>query len=91
MEILQTPTFSRQAGKLHPNQRKALEQAIHTLIVDPSSGNAKKGDLKGIYVYKFKMVNQLTLMAYQYDADQLILVALGSHENFHRVLKRQQG
>lgn len=35
-------------------------------------------------VYKFKMVNQLTLLAYQYEDEQLILtlLMLGSHENF---------
>jgi len=88
MEILQTPTFSRQAKKLHSNQREALEQAIHAVVANPSLGHAKKGDLNGIYVYKFKMVGQLTLLAYQYNKDQLILVALGSHENFYRDLKK---
>ncbi len=88
MEILQTPTFSRQAKKLHANQRKALEQAIHAVVANPSLGNTKKGDLNGIYVYKFKMVGQLTLLAYQHNKEQLILVALGSHENFYRDLKK---
>ncbi|MEM9416890.1 MAG: type II toxin-antitoxin system RelE/ParE family toxin [Bacteroidota bacterium] len=87
MEILQTSAFSKQTKKLHPNQRKDLEQAIRALIADPALGKAKKGDLKGICVYKFRMNNQLTLLAYQYNAKQLILVALGSHENFYRNLK----
>lgn len=87
-EILQTPTFSKQAKKLHPNQSKALAQAIRTIAVNPALGKAKKGDLHGIYVYKFSMLNQLTLLAYQYTTHQLILVALGSHENFYRALKQ---
>ncbi|MEM7055817.1 MAG: type II toxin-antitoxin system RelE/ParE family toxin [Bacteroidota bacterium] len=88
MEILQTPTFSKRAKKLHKDQRKPLEQAIRTIVANPALGKAKKGDLNGIYVYKFRMLNQLTLLAYQYTTSQLILVALGSHENFYRDLKK---
>lgn len=88
MEILQTPIFSKRAKKLHKNQRKSLEQAIRTIVANPALGKAKQGDLNGIHVYKFRMLNQLTLLAYQYTTSQLILVALGSHENFYRDLKK---
>lgn len=87
MEILQTPSFNRQAKKLHKNQRKELEHAIWNIVSDPTLGKAKKGDLAGIHVYKFSMLNQLNLLAYQFDTSQLVLVALGSHENFYRDLK----
>jgi hypothetical protein len=51
----------------------------------------KKGDLKGIKVYKFHMVNHLTLLAYEYDDvnDKLTLLACGSHENFNRDLRKK--
>jgi hypothetical protein len=51
----------------------------------------KKGDLNGIRVYKFRMVNQLALLAYEYDDanDRLTLLAYGSHENFYRDLKKK--
>jgi len=41
-------------------------------------------------VYKFKMNNQLTLLGYGFDDNTLILelMALGSHENFYRDIKR---
>lgn len=87
-EVLQTPTFGRLAKKLHANQRKELEDAIRSIAADPALGEAKKGDLLGIHVYKFRMSNQLTLLAYRYTADQLLLLALGSHENFYRDLKK---
>ena len=47
-------------------------------------------DLSGIHVYKFKMVKQLTLLAYEYCSDGtiIILMAFGSHENFYKQLKR---
>ena len=87
MEILQTPSFKRKANKLHREQGKVLEEAIRRIVNQPGIGQAKKGDLTGIRVYKFRMSNQLMLLAYQYNESQLTLVALGSHENFYRDLK----
>jgi len=89
MEILQTPSFNRKVKKLHTNKRKELEQAIRNIVSNPALGKAKTGDLHGICVYKFRMLNQLSLLAYQYNASQLILVALGSHENFYRAIKHR--
>ncbi len=90
MQVVETPTFSKQIKKLHKNQKKDLDKAIKDVIKDPSVGEMKKGDLRGIQVYKFKMVKQLTLVAYEFDGHkkQLILFALGSHENFYRDLKK---
>ena len=50
----------------------------------------KKGDLVGVRVYKFKMVGQLTLVAYEFYEGKLFLVmlAFGCHENFYRDLKK---
>lgn len=89
MKLLQTPTFIRQTKKLHPNQKENLKTAISQIITNPYIGVAKKGDLNGVYVYKFKMVQQLTLLAYQIDSEEqsIILLALGSHENFYRDIK----
>jgi mRNA interferase YafQ len=90
MKILQTPTFGKQIKKLHKNQKKDLDDAVLSIIDNPLIGEMKKGDLNGIQVHKFKMINHLTLLAYQFDDDesQLILLALGSHENFYRDLKK---
>ena len=90
MNILQTSTFRRQVKKLHRNQKKDLDKAIKAVAKDPSIGEIKKGDLNGIQVYKFKMVKQLTLLAYEFHVNelQIILLMLGSHENFYRDLKK---
>jgi hypothetical protein len=44
----------------------------------------KKGDLAYLRVFKFKMVEQLTLLGYSYVDDDIVLelVNIGSHENF---------
>lgn len=89
MNILQTNIFKKAVKKLFKNQKKELDQAIIKIINNPFIGEAKKGDLANIRVFKFKMLNQLTLLAYEYNDDKvtLILLALGSHENFYRDLK----
>lgn len=90
MNILQTSTFKKQVQKLHKNQKPDLDEAVRTILADPSIGDLKKGDLNGVQVYKFKMVKQLTLLAYECDMERcnLTLLALGSHENFYRDLKK---
>lgn len=90
MHILQTSTFSKQLKKLHKNQKLELDKAIKKLLNNQNLGEEKKGDLSGIRVYKFKMTNQLTLLAYEINKkrDCLILLAVGTHENFYRTLKQ---
>jgi mRNA-degrading endonuclease YafQ of YafQ-DinJ toxin-antitoxin module len=92
MKILQTPTFAKQLKKLHGNQKKDLDNAIIAVVSNPTIGDLKKGDLNGVHVYKFNMVKQLTLLAYEYQEDEqeLILLSLGSHENFYRDLKKDK-
>ena len=90
MNIIQTQVFTKHIKKLHANQKKDLDKAIKEVATNPHIGESKKGDLVGVQVYKFKMVNQLTLLAYEWQDDEslLILLALGSHENFYRDLKK---
>lgn len=66
-----------------------MKKAISYLLQKPDAGDHKKGDLRFLRVYKFKMVGQLTLLGYSYEKGGLVLelIALGSHENFYRDLK----
>jgi mRNA-degrading endonuclease YafQ of YafQ-DinJ toxin-antitoxin module len=91
MQIVFYPAFERVVKKLHPNAKQDLDKAVRELIENPLAGELKKGDLNGTRVYKFKMVRQLTLLAYIYDetGESIILLALGSHENFYRDLKKE--
>ena len=89
-QVLQTPTFKKAVKKLHKNQKADLDEAIKELMIDPLLGEQKKGDLAFLRVYKFNMVNQLTLLGYSYEDGTvtLELMALGSHENFYRDIKK---
>ena len=90
MRIIQKTSFRKDVKKLHPNQKRDLDAAIEIIIKDPAQGVRKTGDLTGFSVYKFRMVNQLTLLAYTFDGEAitLTLLAFGSHENFYRNLKK---
>lgn len=90
MKVLQSRHFLKVVKKLHANQKADLDEAVRALIQDPHMGERKSGDLGGIRVHKFKMTNQLHLLAYTYEDEALTLtlLALGSHENFYRDLKQ---
>lgn len=90
MKVVQTPIFARAVKKLKANQKRSLDAAVRAIMDDPNLGEMKKGDLSGVLVYKFKMVRQLMLIAYSYERNviTLTLLALGSHENFYRDLKK---
>jgi len=88
VRVLQTNAFLRAYKKLHNNQKDAVDLAVADIIHDPSIGEAKKGDLAGVYVHKFDCVNRLFLLAYEYDPATRLLLLVGTHENFYRNLKR---
>jgi mRNA-degrading endonuclease YafQ of YafQ-DinJ toxin-antitoxin module len=89
-QVLQTASFKKAVKKLHKNQKADLDEAVRVLIEEPLSGEQKKGDLSFIRVYKFNMVKQLTLLGYSYEDGTVILelIALGTHENFYRDVKK---
>ena len=89
LTIVQSSSFKKAIKKLHNNQKVDLDNAVRAIAEDPNLGVQKIGDLATVRVYKFKMVKQLTLLAYQIDDGELILtlLMLGTHENFYRDVK----
>lgn len=89
LSVIQSHSFKKAVKKLHKNQKADLDDAIRTIIDNPDLGVQKVGDLSSVRVYKFKMLKQLTLLAYQVDNGQLVLTLLmfGTHENFYRDVK----
>jgi hypothetical protein len=88
VQVLQSMVYRRAYKRLHPNQKADVDDAVAGIVRDPTIGEAKKGDLAGVFVHKFKSNGQLTLLAYEYDPGTRLLLLLGSHENFYRDLKR---
>ena len=93
LNISASPSFARIAKKLHAKDKAVLDQAAKEVAENPSLGEEKRGDLSGIFVYKFKLNNQETLLAYELHPnklkpDEVVLLGVGSHENFYVQLKR---
>lgn len=90
MRLAQSGIFARRVKKLHRAEKRTLDRAIKKIAANPDVGAMKKGDLTGVRVYKFKHAKQQYLLAYRLEdaGKRLTLLALGSHENFYRDLKR---
>ena len=90
MKVLQSGVFARTVKKLQKKEKAALDRAVKKVMGDPMAGDLKVGDLAGVRVFKSKVNAQQYLLGYQYSesAVTLTLLALGSHENFYRDLKR---
>jgi mRNA-degrading endonuclease RelE of RelBE toxin-antitoxin system len=86
--VKEMPAFKKVYKKLHDNQKVAVNEAIQAIIAYPKIGEEKKGDLAGVFVYKFKIHNQEILLAYEWVPEERLLLALGVHENFYRDLKK---
>ena len=48
IKVLQTKIFLKQKKKLKPNQIEYLDDAVKTLVEEPTIGKQKSGDLKDI-------------------------------------------
>lgn len=89
MQILVTPTFLRTIKKLHANQKKSVDRAVLAISKNPEIGTPKKGELEGISIHKFRMNDQIWLIAYRVISHRKVkLLLVGPHENFYRDLKK---
>jgi mRNA-degrading endonuclease RelE of RelBE toxin-antitoxin system len=87
-DIIQSPTFAKHKKKLKSNQIKRLDEAIKTILSNPEIGDLKKGALQGVRVYKYKIGNNLILLAYEIEGSTLYLYSFGSHQNFYKELSK---
>ena len=87
MKIYQSGSFERKVKRFNKNEKSSLDNEIKQIVQDPSVGIEKKGDLKGVFVHKFKIKTALYLLSYRLVADGIKLITIGSHENYYRNLK----
>jgi len=88
MKIYQSKSFEKKVKKLNGNEKQELDNEIKQIIQNPSVGSEKKGDLRGVFVHKFNLQNQMYLLAYRVIKEESIeLIMLGPHENYYRDLK----
>ena len=87
MKIFQSSSFAKKVKKLKSKQKEDLDTVIREIISSPQLGVEKKGDLRGIFVHKFKVQGVLYLLSYRFLGEDLELIMLGPHENYYRNLK----
>ncbi len=68
-------------------EKSALDRDVKRIAENPAIGEEKKGDLKGVFVHKFKLKTTQYLLACRKAGDALELVMIGPHENYYRDLK----
>ena len=86
-KVIQSRLFARKVKKLHKQHKFTLDDQVRKIIENPSIGDEKRGDLKGVFVYKFKLGSTLYLLAYRFSNEVLELVMFGPHENYYCDLK----
>jgi hypothetical protein len=87
MKIYQSRLFEKKVRKMTKAEKESLDREVRNIAGYPSIGEEKKGDLKGVFVHKFKLKTNLYLLAYRKSGADLELVMIGSHENYYRDLK----
>jgi len=88
MKIYQSRTFEKKAKKMSKSEKDSLDREIKRIAEDPSIGEEKKGDLRGVFIHKFKLKTTQYLLAYRRVDNDLELVMFGPHENYYRDLKQ---
>ena len=87
MKVYQSSSFTKKVKKLKKKEKEVLDKEIRSIIKNPSIGSEKKGDLRGIFVHKFKVKQSLYLLSYRIFDENLELIMIGPHENYYRDLK----
>ena len=87
MKVYQSSSFAKKVKKLEKKEKEVLDKEIRSIIQNPSIGVEKKGDLRGIFVHKFKIKQNLYLLSYRVFDENLELIMIGPHENYYRDLK----
>jgi mRNA interferase RelE/StbE len=88
VKIYQSRSFEQKVKKMPKQEKTVLDQQIRRIAEDPAVGEEKKGDLKGVFIHKFKLKTIQYLLAYRKVGKDLELIMIGPHENYYRDLKQ---
>ena len=86
MRILQAGSFKKKVRKFRKQEKKILDNQIRKIVKNPAIGQEKKGDLRGVFVCKFKIHSTQFLLSCRFIGDHLELIMIGPHENYYRDL-----
>jgi len=88
MKIYQSRLFEKKVKKVTKAEKEALDREVRNIAENINiDEEEKKGNLKGVFVRKFKIKTNLYFLAYRKCGADLELVMIGSHEIYYRDLK----
>ncbi|MDD5450449.1 MAG: type II toxin-antitoxin system RelE/ParE family toxin [Desulfovibrionales bacterium] len=87
MRVYQSRSFEKRVKRFSEIETGVLDQEIEKIMQNPSVGEEKMGDLRGVYVHKFKIRTIQYLLSYRMVGNDLELIMIGPHENYYRELK----
>ena len=87
MKIYQSRTFENKVKKLSKQEKELLDDEIKKIADNPLIGEEKKGDLKAVYIHKFKIKSLQYLLSYRKIKSEIELIMIGPHENYYKELK----
>ena len=91
-EIKFLPRAEKEIKKIKDKKLKGkIKDALIKLSENPYIGQAKKGDLSGIYgydVYYNKTNYEISYKIYEVDNKKIIVILIGTRENFYKELKK---
>ena len=87
MKVYLSSSFWKKINKFSKKEKLELDKQIQEIIKNPGIGAEKKGDLRGVFVHKFKIQKTLFLLAYRIVGNDIELIMIGPHENYYRDLK----
>jgi mRNA-degrading endonuclease RelE of RelBE toxin-antitoxin system len=88
MKIYQSKSFEKKMKKMSKSEKDSLDREVKRIAEDPRIGEEKKGDLRGVFIHKFKLKTTRYLLAYRKIGGEMELVMIGPHENYYRDLKQ---
>lgn len=88
MNIYQSRSFETKVKKMSNSEKDTLDREIRRIAENLGIGEEKKGDLRGVFVHKFKLKTIQYLLAYRKFGSDLELLMIGPHENYYRDLKQ---
>ena len=87
MKIYQSRFFERKIKKFSKKEKNFLDLEIEKILENTFVGEEKKGELKGVFIHKFKINAIQYLLSYRMINSNLELIMIGPHENYYRDLK----
>lgn len=92
LKLIVLPPAARFLKKLKEKPlRDIFQKTVDKILIDPYIGEAKSGDLSGIYccdIYYNKTNYELAYTLVETPTEIIVIVLAGTRENFYEELKR---